>query len=163
MTPYSGDLNKLLSLDAPVLLELNLPGVSGRRYLAVNSMQPGLVDVAPRLGSVGSLRLADLDGLYTGRAYLIWKNYLGLSYQAVPGERNADIVDIQRLLSLAGVFDGARSGIYDQQTIQAVTRLQARSGIVQDGRIGPLTLFLIYQQSRQFNPPSLGPAAEEHL
>jgi len=59
------------------------------------------------------------------------------------------------MLVQAGITDVPVSGVYDQKTITAVTRFQAERGIIQDGRVGPLTLMLLYQQSGAYNPPRL--------
>ena len=59
------------------------------------------------------------------------------------------------MLLQAGYYTGSITGIYDSATIEAVTRLQADRGVIQDGRIGPLTMMLLYQQGGTFNSPRL--------
>jgi general secretion pathway protein A len=58
------------------------------------------------------------------------------------------------------LYQGDFGHVYDLPTIEAVARLQARRGVAQDGRIGPQTLLILYQESRLHSPPRLA-AAEE--
>jgi general secretion pathway protein A len=154
---YTGDPAALLAFDAPFLLELRLPAVSGHRYLAVISTVANGFQVVPDPVGQG-LSADELKALYSGRAWLPWQNYLNLSSVSVAGQSHADVRDVQSLLQQAGLYQGSSSGIYDDATIAAVTRFQAQVGIVQDGRVGPLTLMLLYRQSDQFHPPRLGVA-----
>ncbi len=152
---FQGSLAELLVCDTPVLLELILPGVSGRRYLALTVREGDRFIVAPQIAGRQSLHRSELNALYSGRAYLLWKNYLDIGYVSTPGTTSADIREIQSLLQGAGEGSLVISGVYDDRTIRAVTRFQASRGIARDGRVGPLTLLLLYQQSGYFNPPRL--------
>ena len=154
-TPYSGDLQTLLKLDVPTILELSIPAVSGRRYLAVQSLSAASVQISLSYGEQQDVPVEVLSSLYTGRAYVIWKNYLQLSSFSTLGQSDIDISQIQNMLLQAGYYAGPITGIYDSATIEAVTRLQADRGVIQDGRIGPLTMMLLYQQGGTFNSPRL--------
>ena len=154
-TAFNGDFATLETLDTPVLLEVVLPGVAGRRYLAMTALANGQVRVSPALDGRYQLTLAELKALYGGKAYYVWKNYLDITYLSVVGTTVSDVREIQSMLQQAGNVELKSSGVYDQETVRAVTRFQAAKGIVQDGRVGPLTLLLLYQESGYFNPPRL--------
>jgi general secretion pathway protein A len=154
-TSYSGDLQTLLRLDVPIILELSLPAVSGRRYIAVKSLSSDSVKVSLTDEIQQNVSVNVLSSLYTGRAYVVWKNYLNLSSFSQLGQRDLDISQIQNMLLQAGYYTGPITGIYDSSTIESVTRLQADRGVIQDGRIGPLTMMLLYQQGGTFNSPRL--------
>lgn len=154
-TPYSGDLLTLLSLDVPIVLELSLPAVSGRRYLTVQSLDADLAHISLADESQHDVPLKVLSSLYTGRAYVLWRNYLQLSSFTQLGQRDLDVSQIQNMLLQSGYYFGSITGEYDVLTIEAVTRLQADRGVIQDGRIGPLTLMLLYQQGGTYNSPRL--------
>ena len=154
-TAYSGDLQILLSLDVPIILELSLPAVSGRRYLTVQSLFDDTVQISLADNSLHEIPLKVLSSLYTGRAYVLWRNYLQLSSFSQLGHRDLDISQIQNMLLQAGYYFGSITGEYDASTIEAVTRLQADRGVIQDGRVGPLTLMLLYQQGGTYTSPRL--------
>ncbi len=154
-TAYSGDLQTLLNLDVPIVIELSLPAVSGRRYLTVQSLAADSVQISLANGSDKSIQLKVLSSIYTGRAYVLWRNYLQLSSFSQLGQRGMDVSQIQNMLIQADYYNGKITGVYDALTIAAVTRLQADRGVIQDGRIGPLTLMLLYQQGGTYNSPRL--------
>ncbi len=157
-TAYNGDFAKLMTFDTPVLLEFVLPGVPGRRYLAMTGLDSTHVSVYPPIAGQSLLSRNEIEALYSGKAYFVWKNYLDISYYSSVGTSASDVREIQSMLKEAGSNDLELSGVYDHRTIEAVTRFQAEKGIVQDGRVGPLTLLLLYQQSGYFNPPKLNEA-----
>ncbi|MBE0502450.1 MAG: peptidoglycan-binding protein, partial [Desulfuromonadales bacterium] len=152
---YSGDLQTLINLDVPFLLELSLPAVAGRRYLTVHSLKSGSVKISLGDDLLQEIPLEVLSTLYTGRGYVLWKNYLELSSFSQLGQRHLDIAQIQNMLLQAGYYFGPVTAEYDAATIAAVTRLQADRGVLQDGRIGPLTMMLLYQQGGTFRSPRL--------
>jgi general secretion pathway protein A len=154
-TSYSGDLQTLLSLDVPLLLELSLPAVSGRRYVMVQALSSDSVTVLFGDGLVREIPIQVLSSLYTGRAYILWRNYLELASFSQLGQQGIDLSQIQNMLQQSGYYSGPITAVYDALTIAAVTRLQADRGVLQDGRIGPLTLMLLYQQGGTFNSPRL--------
>lgn len=84
-----------------------------------------------------------------------------LSSFSTLGQRDLDVSQIQNMLMQAGYYSGAITGVYDAPTIDAVTRLQSDRGVVQDGRVGPLTLMLLYQQGGTFHSPRLSRRVEE--
>jgi peptidoglycan hydrolase-like protein with peptidoglycan-binding domain len=69
--------------------------------------------------------------------------------------QSIDVRTVQTLLQQAGFYRLTPTGTYDGPTIDAVLRFQAEVGITQDGRVGPLTLMLLYRQGDQFHPPRL--------
>ena len=57
-----------------------------------------------------------------------------------PGARGKDVKDLQKRLAAAGVYDGPRNGLYDNHTVTAVKKFQAKFGQTVDGLIGTMTL-----------------------
>jgi len=151
---YSADLNGLLLLGLPCVLELYLPGAGEPRYLALVRIAEGLVTTVPALADT-PLSLENLAGLYTGRAYYLWKNHLGIDYLQATGQQGEGVLRAQQLLRRAGVYIDEPSGVYDFATIAAVTHFQAEQGLVQDGRLGPRTLAMLYRMAGDFPQPDL--------
>ena len=57
-----------------------------------------------------------------------------------PGARGKDVKDLQKRLAAAGVFDGPKSGVYDNHTVTGVKTFQAKFGMPVDGLIGGMAL-----------------------
>jgi rare lipoprotein A (peptidoglycan hydrolase) len=55
------------------------------------------------------------------------------------GDKGADIVILQRVLTLKGYSVGGADGVFGRQTKIAVKAFQKRRGLQQDGRVGPAT------------------------
>ncbi len=153
--PFSGSLENLLQLDAPALLELAVADADAPRYLALTAIEGDVARIAPAVGGRSELPLEDLGPLWTGQAYLLWKNFAGIPYIKAAGARGKEVRQLQRLLQEAGFLDETTGGRYDLATIAAVTRLQAAGGVTQDGLVGPQTLMLLYQYSGRFEQPKL--------
>jgi len=151
---YQGDFGSLLRFNTPFLLELRLPAVAGRRFVAVTTSEAGLLRTAPDRQGLG-LTASELQALYSGRAWVPWQNFLGLGAVTVSGQSGLDVIQLQSLLQQSGDYTGDMTGSYDSATIAAVTGFQSRVGIVPDGLVGPLTLMLLYRHSTQFHPPRL--------
>ncbi|MFO7986419.1 MAG: AAA family ATPase [Desulfatiglandaceae bacterium] len=62
------------------------------------------------------------------------------------GMKGEDVLRIQRLLERAG-YIVEQTAVYDQQTVQAVTRFQKEFGLKADGIIGPRTMALMFQMA----------------
>ena len=152
---FSGNLGTLLRFDAPAILELTIPGVSGRRYLALTGYRDGRCTVAPPLAGRTTLSGAELDGIWSGRAFLPWKNHLGLSPGSRIGAEGSAVVRLQELLAGAGFYRGPASGVFDEPTRDALRSFQSSRGVKADGSPGRQTLFLLYRAGTAFKNPSL--------
>ncbi len=152
---FSGNLGGLLRYNSPAILELALPGVTGRHYLALLGTDNGRYTITPPLAGRTSLSGAELEGIWSGRAYLPWKNHLDIPPGMKTGSRGKTVTRLQTLLQEAGVYKGALSGVLDKQTLDAVKSFQNAKGVSPDGTIGRQTLFLLYRTSKAFTNPSL--------
>lgn len=56
-----------------------------------------------------------------------------------PGDRGADVKNLQQLLHVAGNSPGTADGIYGPKTTAAVSAFQKARGITVDGKVGPQT------------------------
>jgi len=154
LAPFNGSLNRLLEADSPALLEFTLSGISGRRYLALIGRENDRFLIAPPLKGRGYLSRADLEGLWSGRAYLPWKNFQNIP-RLTPGMSGEAVTRLQQLLHKAGVYKGGLTGIYNRETTAAITAFQAAHGIKRNGRPGKQTLFFLYHTASGFSTPRL--------
>jgi len=151
---FNGSLKRMLSADAPALMELRLPGKSGRRYLALIGRENERFTVSPPLKGRASLSHTELEGLWSGRAFVPWRNSLSIP-RLTPGMQGEAVTRLQKLLQEAGAYKGEPTGVYDRETTAAIRDFQSTHGIVKNGRPGKQTLFFLYRKADRFSAPRL--------
>jgi general secretion pathway protein A len=154
LASFNSRLERMLSADAPALMEVRLAGKSGRRYLALISRENDLFVVSPPLKGRASLSRAELEGLWSGRAFVPWQNFLNIP-NLTPGMQGEAVIRLQKLLQEAGVYKGEPTGLYDRETTAAIRDFQSAQGIVKNGRLGKQTLFFLYRKTDRFSAPRL--------
>ena len=157
LSPYwfSGNLGALLRLDCPAILELRLPGGSGKRYLALTGVKDGRILVDPPLADRATIAPVDLEPYWSGRGLILWRNSLDLPTKILPGSSGKHVRELQGLLAQAGVFHGPITGRYDGKTVSAIRDFQSSKGIELDGIPGEQTLILLYRAAGRFETPGL--------
>jgi general secretion pathway protein A len=156
LAAFNGNFEELRRMDSPALLEFTIPGLVGRRYLALTGFEGDRVLVAPRLMGRASLSREELESSWSGRAYLLWKNSYNIPPLPAPGTNGEAISHLQRLLQGAGTYKGVLNGTFDRETIAAVKDFQMSRGITPDGKVGTQTLLLLYQAGDGSRHPRLG-------
>jgi general secretion pathway protein A len=142
---------QLLGIGLPAMLELEL--ASGeRRYAAlVGTDATGRAELTASGGTYAASR-AELDRLWTGRAFVVWTNYESMP-ALESGMSGSAVRWLQaRLTDLGYLQPGDASGEFDLQTSQAIRRFQDARGIETTGEVGPETLIVLYQALRYGAP-----------
>jgi general secretion pathway protein A len=152
---FNGSLDRMLGADAPALLELKLAGSGGRRYLALTGREGGRFVVSLPVKGRVSLGRAELEGLWSGRAYLPWKNSLDIPNLS-RGMRGEAVSRLQRLMREAGAYNGGVTGVFGGETTSAIKAFQSANGIARDGKPGNQTLLFLYGKVDRFPSPRLG-------
>jgi general secretion pathway protein A len=152
---YSGSLGHLSRMDYPAILEFTLPGVDGKRYLALTGLEQGRFYVSPPLAGRNSLSSAELEKFWSGVAYLPWKNFLNIPPLLHPGTEGPKATALQQLLLDARLLKVKKSGVFDRESVAAVRAFQTACGIMPDGKAGSQTLLLLYRAGKKFPIPAL--------
>lgn len=146
----------IIKANAPCLLELRIPGVSGTRYVALTRIDAGrFVLVAPQTGRSVRIAQGELNAAWTGQAYILWRNSHNLPDSLKPGTTSPEIRRLQTMLSQGGVYKGTPSGSFDATTRQAIRQFQSEQQIPVDGMPGPRTLLHLYRASGETTGPNL--------
>ena len=145
-----GDLDGLLRLRLPLLLEIDVGAEV--RYLLLLGQDAGGVRVALADGTMLTVSPAQLAPFWKNRAYLLWKNPLGLPIRQGPLQTSREIVALQSLLNAAGQ-SVPRSGRYDEVTTAAIRTFQTEQQLPADGIAGLQTLIALYRQSPLYGYP----------
>ena len=152
---YNGNLGRLLRMDCPAILELSVQTAADRRYLVLTGTENDRFLIAPPLLGRSSLTAAELEMLWTGDSYLLWKNAENLSSIRTIGISGAQVKRLQCLLKETGTYNGPLTAVFDKDTREAVRQFQLRQGIRADGVAGSQTLFLLYRTVDRFAVPRL--------
>lgn len=145
-----GDLAGLLQLRLPVLLEV--VEQSEARYLLLLGQDEGGVRVALGNGQAITVLPFQLEPYRMNRAYLLWKNPLGIPVRKGPLQTSRELVALQTLLNGAGK-SVAHSGRYDHATNMAIRTFQTEQHLPADGIVGLQTLIALYRESPQYGYP----------
>ncbi len=152
---FSGSITELLQADTPCLLELWLPGVSGNRYLALTRYSDGSFIVGPISQESHALNETDLKSIWTGRAFIPWRNTHNLPNSVAPGSKSQEISKMQLMLAQAGTFIGKPTGTFDPVTQDAIRKFQVKQRLPSDGIPGSRTLLMLYRASGTAKEPKL--------
>ena len=152
---FSGNLGSLLRIDCPAALELNMPGMPGKRFVSLVGTENGQLLIDPPIAGRDSLSFSELEKHWSGQGILLWKDPLNLSAGLSPGSRGDRIKRLQGLLTEAGAYHGPLTGVYDRMTLSAVKEFQSAREIEQDGIVGGQTLMLLYRFIDRFEVPRL--------
>jgi len=151
-------LERLLMIDLPAVLELELSPGELRYAALVGADGAGNVDLA--LGREHfALAPADLERLWTRRTIYLWNNYRSLPALEA-GMTGSAVRWVQaRLTDLGFLAPGDPSGEYDIVTIDAVREFQRTRALDVTGGVDPATLIALYQALDYDTPRLSGPAS----
>lgn len=152
---FNGSLGLLVRLDYPAILEFNLPGIRGKRYLALDGVDQGKFLIAPPIAGRNTLSSAELESIWSGAAWLPWQNFRDIPVMTAAGKHGDNATRLQQLLRDARAYKGEPTGIVDAATIAAIREFQAAHGLPPDGKVGTQTLMLLYRSGGNFPGPRL--------
>jgi general secretion pathway protein A len=155
---FNGKLDELLRLDTPVLLDLSRKGARGTHLVALTGSRDGKVRIHPPLSGKSLFSKAELAPLWSGRAYILWRNGEQIRLPLLKGAAGNDVIRVQILLQAAGAGSLEVNGIYDADTAKAVKEFQKSKKISATGNVGTLTLIRLYRAV--LGPSSPGLAAQ---
>jgi general secretion pathway protein A len=155
---FNGKMDELLRLDTPTLLDLTVKGTKGPLFVALTGSRDGKVRVHPPLLGKSALSRGELAPLWSGRAYILWRNGEKIRLPLSQGATGNDVIRVQILLQAAGAASLEVNGVYDENTAQAVKEFQRSKKISATGKLGPLTLIRLYRAV--LGPSSAGPGTQ---
>jgi len=149
------NINFLYFLDIPVILEVTIPGVTGKRYLVLTGRGQRTAVVQPPIEGNSSLTGEELNSLWNGRCYFIWKNFRKIPFLPSPDAQRREVLLVQQMLAKAGFPKAGKSGTFDAATVSALKEFQNARGVAADGKLGVQTLLLLYRYGGSFSVPRL--------
>jgi len=151
---FDGDFEKIKELDYPIILELDLPGHEGKRYLAVKTFSAEDGTLVSTAGE--RIPLAAIQDHWAGKGLVVWKDFQRLNFNLKKGDRGPQVSWLQEGLERLGLFNARKTSYFGLLTAQAVTTFQKKNHLDQDGVVGPEMKMKLYKRL-QYDCPSLAP------
>lgn len=153
-----GDLDLLRSLNLPAILQLSMPAQLQAHYLTLCAIETDTVQLCGTPEGMSdplTVPIAELRHFWTGIAYLPWRNFLGFK-GLIPIDTSKDgVLNLKRYLQQLGYTEIELTPVYDQNTREAIQRLQKKYGITVDGLVGTATKIVLYHEDATLTMPRL--------
>jgi general secretion pathway protein A len=144
MLPIRTDLSRLKQFRVACLLETYLPNTSEPTFLILHAVSPEGVELTDASGELRRLEDAELGQRWSGQVYLFHRRGLELKQILARGKQHPDVRTLQQRLKDLGYLQTDPSGLFDDDTTEAVRRLQKDHALQVDGSAGPATKILLY-------------------
>jgi general secretion pathway protein A len=142
---FTGSLDDLFRLHQSSILEVTQKGLNESSYVGLTGFGRGNVSVQPPVSGKTSLSRKELASIWSGRAYILWRNSEKISLPLTSGEKGSDVIRLQILLQAAGSEALEVNGVYDEATMKAVKDFQRSRRIKATGTLGVSTLIQLYR------------------
>jgi general secretion pathway protein A len=144
MLPIRIDLNRLKQFRVACMVETISSQASEPTLLIVRGVSADGIELTDASGVIRRLEDAEFVNSWFGQAYLFHRRGLELRQVLSRGKQNPEVRVLQRRLSELGYMETAPSGLFDEETTEAVRRLQKEHAIQVDGAAGPATKIVLY-------------------
>jgi general secretion pathway protein A len=153
------DLERLRRIGHPALLVLAADDGTDRLVALrrIDAEGAELAGVVP--GGPGRVTREELDGVWYGEAYIVWREFEGLPEELRVGDAGQGVLWLQQALAELGFSTGPPSGLFDAATELAVRAFQADQEIEPDGTVGALTKISLYRALGRYRAPEVEVAA----
>jgi hypothetical protein len=149
----NSNLNRLMTLNYPAMVELNLPDGKGTRYLALVALK-GNVGVF-RSNETFEIPLSLFESLWTHKAWVPWKNFETLPTGMKTGFKGASAEWLQKKLILLGYYNDLPDVRYGRRTADAVAKFQRYYNLKDHGRLDTETQMILYNRLPSYSAPKL--------
>ena len=144
MLPIRMELYRLKQFRVACLVEISSSHASEPTLLIVRGASADGVELTDASGVIRRLGDAEFVKSWSGQAYLFHRRGLDLRQILSRGKQNPEVRMLQRRLSELGYLETEPSGLFDDETTEAVRRLQKEHAIQVDGAAGPATKIVLY-------------------
>jgi general secretion pathway protein A len=144
MLPVRVDINRLKRFRVACLVESSPASMSEPTFLIVRGISPEGVELADAGGEIKQLKDAEFSKSWSGQAYLFHRRGFELKRILSWGKQTPEVRTLQQRLSELGYMQAAPSGFFDDDTAEAVRRLQKDHALQADGAAGPATKIVLY-------------------
>ena len=154
------DLILIQKLNIPAILEFFLPGGLSPRYLTLIKIEgEKIIFGGEREDEIIETEQAELRSLWSGVAYVPWKNFLNYTGNIPLNSPRDSIIALKMLIHDLGFSHIVINPFYDAQTKDVIKKIQEKHGLAPDGIVGPLTKIVLYNEKKSLKIPHIAPLA----
>jgi len=151
-----GDLDFLLKLNLPAVLECYLQGGGAPRYLTLARVyEEDLVLLGGTMEEGIQTGRDQLTAYWSRVAYVVWKDFLSLPGTLAPRYTSDAVLTLKMFMHDLGYDEMDITPTYDEMTAKAIKEIQDKHGIPVDGMVGPLTKMALYNEKDTLDIPRL--------
>jgi len=151
---FDGNTEGIIEMGYPLVLQIKPTENDKEIYTALTGVANGEYLIVPALGGKQRLTKQELESIWHGKAFILWKNYEKIPAWLPNGDRTPATIGLQKLLGNAGIAV-EKSRTFDQKTMAALKSFQSLKGLEVTGRPGPKTLLYLYQGASGYFHPTL--------
>jgi general secretion pathway protein A len=144
MLPIRVDLDRLKRFRIACLVETSSTDMSEPTFLIVRGTSPEGLELTDASGNIKQLKDAEFSKRWSGQAYLFHRRGFELRRILSWGKHTPEVRMLQQRLSELGYMQTPPSGLFDDDTAEAVRRLQKDHALQADGAAGPATKIVLY-------------------
>ncbi|QTA82902.1 AAA ATPase-like domain-containing protein, peptidoglycan binding-like domain-containing [Desulfonema limicola] len=146
-------LDLIRKLDLPAIIELTFQEIEPV-YLTIGSLNDNEIILITDQYQINTT-YEDIKPYWSGTAYIPWKNFSGLTGIIPRNSDDDNIIKLKILLQDIGFKNIKISPDYDNETQAAIEAIQKKNNIIIDGKVGPITKIIIYNEKKSFNIPHI--------
>ncbi len=161
MRRIEGSLNAIKKLNLPAILSIDSSKDKTPRYLVLIktdiqriTLRGGKQDISVELTPV------ELESYWSGTAYIPWKNFLSITGTVPIDSPKNSILTLKKLLRDIGFKKVELTPFYDDQTREAVKKIQRKYGLNVDGAVGSTTKIALYNEKKHLKRPYIADASQ---
>ena len=154
MRRIKGNLNAITKLNLPAILSIDSSQDNIPRYLVL--IKTDIQRIALRGGKQDiSIELTpdELESHWSGTAYIPWKNFFSIPGTLPIDSSKDSILTLKKLLRDIGFKKVKLTPFYDDQTREAVAKIQRKYGLRVDGAVGSTTKIALYNEIKSLKRP----------
>lgn len=151
---FSGSLDKLVELNYPAIIAIGTTATGQELYAALTKVSGDEYVLAPAPLGKKSITRQEMERAWHGKAFILWKNSLGIPYQMHMGTKGKEASAVKMLLRNLSLPTGT-SFAFAQQAVDSLKKFQRSQGIAVTGQPDPQTLMRLYGKYDAINRPKL--------
>jgi general secretion pathway protein A len=138
------DLHRLKRFRIASLVETSGATAADPSLFILCAASPDGVELMDALGAVRRLTDSEFTAIWSGRAYLFHRARSATQRILSRGKQGGEVRSLQLRLGELGYLEAQPSGVFDDDTVDAVRRFQRDHDLQSDGAAGPATKAVLY-------------------
>jgi general secretion pathway protein A len=156
MQRVEGDLDSLLKLNLPAVMEFFLQGGGTPRYLTLaKTSEEDAILLGGGMEQGIQVDRDQLTSYWSRVAYVSWKDFLNLPHTLSAQNSGDSVLTLKMFMHELGYKEVDVTPAYDDKTARVIKQFQRKHGILVDGVVGPLTKMALYNEKASLNIPRL--------